>query len=86
MWKMDAAGWFRKGIVRGFLIGRPGNGQEMMGLNHFGAVMPYIEKAGVPAVIDVDLGHVAPSMPLVMGSIGRVQVTGNDIKIEMEFD
>jgi muramoyltetrapeptide carboxypeptidase LdcA involved in peptidoglycan recycling len=86
MWKMDAAGWFRKGAVSGFLIGRPGNGQEMMGLNHFGAVMPYIEKNGVPAVLDCDLGHVAPSMPLVMGSIGHVKVTGNDVKIEMEFD
>ena len=85
MWKMDSAGWFRKGIVRGFLIGRPGNGQEMMGLNHFGAVMPYIEKADVPAVIDCDLGHVAPSMPLVMGSTGHVKVSGNDVKIEMEF-
>ena len=85
MWKLDAAGWFRKGVVKGFLIGRPRNGQEMMGLDHIGAVMPYIEKYGVPAVLDCDFGHVAPAMPLVMGSIGHVSVNGNDLQIKMEF-
>jgi len=85
MWKMDQAGWFKKGIVKGFLIGRPRDGREMIGLNHFGAVMPYIERLGVPAVIDCDFGHVAPSMPLVMGSIGHVNVHGNELNIKMEF-
>ena len=85
MWHFEQAGWFKKGVVKGFLIGRPRNGQEMMGLNHFGSVMPYIEKLGVPAVLDVDLGHVAPAMPIVWGSIGHISVSGNDLELEMEF-
>lgn len=85
MWKLDAAGWFKKGIVKGFIIGRPRNGIEMMGLDHFGAMLPYIERLGVPAVFDCDFGHVAPAMPLVMGSVGHVTVSGNDLKIKMEF-
>ena len=85
MWHFEQAGWFKKGVVKGFLIGRPRNGQEMMGLNHFGAVMPYIEKLGVPGVIDVDLGHVSPAMPVVWGSIGHVSVSGNELELEMEF-
>ena len=85
MWHFEQAGWFKKGVVKGFLIGRPRNGQEMMGLTHFGSVMPYIEKLGVPAVLDVDLGHVSPAMPIVWGSIGTVKQDGNELELEMEF-
>ena len=48
-------------------------------------LLPYIQNLGVPAVIDCDLGHVPPSMPIVMGSIGHVKVSGNDVKVEFEF-
>ena len=85
MWHFEQAGWFKKGIIKGFLFGRALNGSEMMGLDHIGAVMPYIEKLGVPAVIDCDLGHVPPSMPLVLGSIGHLRVSGNDLELKMEF-
>ena len=85
MWHFEQAGWFKRGIVKGFLIGRPRNGTEIMGLDHFGSVMPYIEKLGVPAVLDADLGHVAPYMPLVWGSIGHADVNGNNLDLEMEF-
>ncbi len=85
MWHFEKAGWFKKGIVKGFLIGRPDNPEDMIGLDHINSVLPYIEKLGVPAVLDCDLGHVPPAMPLVMGSIGRVKVSGNDVKVEMEF-
>ncbi|MCR4791883.1 MAG: LD-carboxypeptidase [Lachnospiraceae bacterium] len=85
MWHFDKAGWFDKGLLGGFVIGRPENGEEMMGLDHINAVLPVLEKMGVPAVLDADLGHVPPSMPLVFGSIGHVTVSGNDVEIEMEF-
>ena len=86
MWHFEQAGWFKKGIIKGFLIGRPRNGQEMMGLDHINACLPYVEKLGVPAVFDCDLGHVSPSMPIVLGSIGNVIINGNDIDIAMKFD
>ncbi len=85
MWHMEKAGWFRKGIVKGFIFGRPYNGQDMMGLTHIGSVMPYVEKYEVPALLDADLGHVYPAMPIVVGSIGHVKVSGNDVKLQMEF-
>lgn len=85
MWHFDQAGWFKKGIIKGFIIGRPDNGESMFNLDHIGSVMPVVEKYGVPAVIDADLGHVPPSMPIVMGSIGHVKVSGNDVELEMRF-
>ncbi|MBP1584473.1 MAG: LD-carboxypeptidase [Lachnospiraceae bacterium] len=85
MWHFEKAGWFEKGIIKGFLIGRPYNGDPIINLDHINAVMPYIRKYDCPAVLDCDLGHNPPSMPLVMGCIGHVNVSGNDLEIDMEF-
>jgi len=85
MWHFEKAGWFKKGLIKGFMIGRPGNGAEVLNLDHINAVMPYIEKYNCPAVIDCDLGHLPPAMTMVFGSIGHVKVDGNTLELEMEF-
>ncbi len=83
MWQMEQAGWF--GHVKGFLIGRPQNGEPLMGLDRYEAVLETAGKFNVPVVMDVDLGHLPPMMPLVTGSVANVAVEGNDIAIDMEF-
>lgn len=81
MWQMEEADWFQH--VKGFLIGRPLNGQEMMGLDACGAVLEVAGRKNVPVIMDVDLGHLPPMMPIVVGSLGEVSVEGNDIAIRM---
>ncbi len=83
MWQMEEAGWLRH--VKGFLIGRPLNGAPMMNLDACGAVLEVAGRKNVPVVMDVDLGHLPPMMPLVVGSMADVAVKGNDIRIEMRF-
>ncbi|MCC8104238.1 MAG: LD-carboxypeptidase [Clostridiales bacterium] len=84
MWQMEHAGWFR--YVKGFLIGRPLSGLEpMMNLDRYQAVLDVAARKGVPVIMDVDLGHLPPSMPLVTGSYATVQVNGNDIRVDMEL-
>lgn len=83
MWQMENAGWFAH--VSGFLIGRPlCFGQEMMGLDAYQAILAVAERHKVPVIMDVDLGHLPPAMPLITGSLGHVTVRGNDIRIRME--
>ncbi len=83
IWQMKHAGWFSH--VKGFLIGRPlVFGQEMMGLDTCHAVTDLLEEYQVPIIMDADIGHIPPMMPLVSGSYAKVQVTGNDIRIHME--
>lgn len=83
IWQMDHAGWFRR--TKGFLIGRPlCHGQELMGLDQYRAVCAPLEKYGVPIVMDADLGHLPPMMPLICGSRARISVSGNDITVAME--
>lgn len=82
MWQMEQAGWFQ--YVKGFLIGRPlCFGQEMMGLDAYEAVLKVAGEKNVPVIMDVDIGHLAPMMPIVVGSMGEVNVCGNDITITM---
>ena len=83
MWEMEQAGWFQ--YVKGFLIGRPANGEPIMNLDAFHAVLDIVGSRGVPVVMDVDLGHRPPMMPLVTGSLAEVKVRGNDLEIRMEY-
>jgi len=36
----------------------------------------------VPVIMDLDIGHLPPMMPIVVGSIGEVEVCGNDFRME----
>lgn len=81
MWQMEQAGWFEH--VKGFLIGRPLNGQELMNLDVYAAVLKVAGTKNVPVIMDVDLGHLPPMMPIIVGSVGEVSVCGNDISITM---
>lgn len=83
MWQMENAGWFRN--VKGFLIGRPLNGAEMMNLNHFDAVLATAGKHQVPVIMDADLGHLPPTMPLVTGSMARIKGKDGKIQVSMEL-
>lgn len=84
VWQMKHAGWFSH--VKAFLIGRPAvYGQELMGLDQYHAVWDLLKDYGAPVVMDVDIGHLAPMMPLVCGSYATVQVNGNDISVKMEY-
>ena len=84
MWQMKNAGWFQH--VKGFLIGRPCCiGEEMMGLDHYHAVTDILKDFEVPIIMDMDIGHRSPMMPLVCGSMAEVCVKGNDVTIDMKY-
>lgn len=84
LWQLSHAGWFHN--ARGFLIGRPlCFGEEFMGLDQYKAVTDVLSEFHVPIIMDVDIGHIPPMMPLVCGSLASVSVLGNDIQINMEY-
>lgn len=83
LWQMEEAGWLR--YVKGFLIGRPANGEPMMNLDPYEAVLQTAGRKKVPVVMDVDLGHCPPMMPLIVGSLAQVTVSGNSLWVDMAF-
>lgn len=85
IWQLDNAGWFKH--VKGFLIGRPYHfGEDEMGMNQYNAVTGIIEKYGVPILMDVDLGHLPPMMPLISGAMADIKADLNHITVDMRLE
>ena len=84
VWQLREAGWFQS--VKGFLIGRPlCFGENLMGLDQYHAVYDLLAEYQVPVIMDVDLGHLPPSMPIICGSMAEVNVAGDAISIQYDL-
>ncbi len=84
IWQMQHAGWFSH--VKGFLIGRPlCFGTEMFGIDQYRAVTDMLGGYGVPIIMDLDIGHLSPMMPIVCGSTAEVTVKGKEIDIHFTW-
>ncbi len=85
MWQMEHAGWFQH--CKGFLIGRPLNGMgvEEFGIDHYQAAYEMLKKYNVPVMMDVDIGHLPPMIPLICGSMASVVSDGNTYQVEMSL-
>ena len=68
------AGWFEH--ARAVLIGRTG-APDAPDLTQSGAVADALGGLGIPIVLDVECGHVAPYLPVVNGALARVVVDGD---------
>lgn len=80
LWQLKHAGWFEH--VKGFLIGRPHHfGEEIFGLDQYEAVTSMLAEYNVPILMDLDIGHVAPAMPIAAGATAEVTCTDNQLEI-----
>jgi len=82
LWQLQHSGWFQN--VKGFLIGRPANGEGFMGLDFEAAVLEVLKEYQVPVFLKVDIGHVAPMMPIMNGSLGTVSVKEEKLSLQMD--
>ncbi len=84
MWQMYEAGWFR--YCKGMLIGRPLHFDEpMFGLDRFEAILNTARKLNIPVIMDTDIGHLSPMMPLISGSMADITFKDNSLNIEMRL-
>lgn len=67
LWQMKYAGYFDNCI--GILFGRPLFVREDYGMKFHEAVLEALNDLNIPIIYDVDIGHIAPQMPIVNGSI-----------------
>ena len=85
LWQLASAGWFD--TAKGFIIGRPLHfDEEILGMDRINAVTGILGKYGVPVVMDVDLGHLPPSMPLISGACAEVCEKHGKLSIVMKLD
>ncbi len=84
IWQMKEAGWFQH--VKGFLIGRPLYfGEEAFGIDQYRAVTDLLAEYNVPVIMDLDIGHLAPMMPMICGATAKVSVKENNATIKYTF-
>ena len=84
MWHMKQAGWFDK--ANGFIIGRSLRyGEEMMGVDMYNAVVDTLSDLNIPILMDADVGHHPPMLPLICGSYATVVTVGNGYSVTMEL-
>ncbi len=81
LWNMREAGWLEG--ARGFIIGRPRESwkQEMMGVDQYNAVTDVLKNMGVPVIMDAEIGHIDPMLPVIMGARAVVRAAGNDLNV-----
>lgn len=81
LWKMKAAGWFEN--AKGFVFGRPCFYDEEGKPLHT-AILEAIDDLGLPIICGADVGHRKPSIPIIMGAYGRVELNGTRGSIKQE--
>ena len=53
----------------------------MMGLDQYAAVWEPLKEFGVPVIMDVDLGHLPPMIPMVCGGLADVSLENGKLNI-----
>jgi len=83
LWQMKNAGYFEN--CKGILFGRPLFVREEYDINFRDAVYSALNDLEIPILYDVDIGHVAPQMPIVNGAILNVKFENNKGTIKTLF-
>jgi len=55
---------------------------EFLGLDQYNAVTGILGEYNVPIIMDLDIGHLPPMMPLVTGVKADIRAQGNDISVK----
>lgn len=78
LFQLKEAGWFK--YVKGFILGRPlCYHRPSFGMSHYTAIKKALKSLNVPIIMDADLGHYAPSMPIINGALVQIDANENII-------
>ena len=81
--QLKNAGWFDN--VKGFLIGRSYHyNEELFGVTAESSVTDILGSLNVPILINVDLGHLKPSLPIRNGARATISYEKTNIKIKYD--
>ncbi|MGL4949148.1 MAG: LD-carboxypeptidase [Anaeroplasmataceae bacterium] len=79
--QLKYSGWFNH--ISGIIIGRPLISDEIFDLTLEKVVLHIFEEYKIPIIINADIGHIKPMIPIINGSYAKVTTINNNISIEM---
>ncbi len=83
LFELKEAGWFVH--TKGFLMGRHLCGDnEIFGVSKVNATLDILSTFGVPILMDIDLGHIPPSMPIKVGAKAKVSFKQENIVFDYQ--
>ena len=86
LFQLKQAGWFDSASM--FLLGRHLCGvwehNEIFGVNKYNAATDILDSLGAPLLMDIDLGHLGPSMPILNGGRANVKFEEGNIVFDYE--
>lgn len=83
LFTLREAGWFDN--ASGFLLGRMLSArEEFIGIDRFKAAIDILGPLGKPILMDIDLGHIPPSMPILNGVTGTAKLEKGNIIIDYD--
>lgn len=83
MFQLKEAGWFKN--AKGFLLGRHlCRDFEIFDINKYNAVTDILGELGLPILMDIDLGHIPPSLPIKVGARAKVSYQNGNIIFEYQ--
>jgi muramoyltetrapeptide carboxypeptidase LdcA involved in peptidoglycan recycling len=71
LWQMKNAGYFEN--CKGIIFGRPLFMREDFGYSYKTAIKDALQDLQIPIILDSDIGHLAPQIPIVNGAILEVK-------------
>lgn len=81
LFQLKNAGWFNH--IRGFLIGRTNRyDDDSFGATPIDSYIDLLKEYNVPILLDIDLGHLSPSLPFRNGAKANIEYKDNNIFIK----
>lgn len=81
LFHLKEAGWFK--YAKGFIFGRPYHYDEVLLNTSFKKAIANIMKGiKLPYLLDADLGHLSPSMPIITGAYANVQFKRSNMVVK----
>ena len=80
LFQLKNAGWFNN--IKGFIVGRSLNyNDQSFGTTPIKAYIDLLADLNVPILLDIDLGHLSPSIPIRCGGYAKIEYNDNNIFI-----
>lgn len=84
LWGLDQAGWFEN--VKGFIFGRSMlYDNKSCGMTHDEAICSVVDKFNVPVIMNTDIGHLLPQMPIIAGAVAEVKAEPGIFNLNYKF-